>query len=238
MNGYIQERIRKKGTDKNGKMKENLVVYDVYYRYKNPATGQWKKTSKKGFTAKKDAEKYLVTIQHQMLENTFVLPKKLTLREYLNDWLETYVKVNLRKTTIDGYKRIIEKHLLPNLGNIELQNLNSNHIDNFYAQKQKSGKLDGTGGLAPRTLMYIHRVLNQAIEHAVKKKIISRNAVKDITNKPKLKKFKNEIYSSTELVELLNAVKSTYMEAAITLGGIHGEIMKKQFTNEIITGKQ
>lgn len=229
MNGSIRERLIKKGKDKRGKTKENLKVYDVYYRFQDPLTGKWKQTSKKGFRGKGEAEEFLLMVNAQIMNNDFVRPQSITLREYLTEWLTTYVEANLRKSTIAGYRRNIEQHVIPHLGNIELQNLTSSHIDSLYAKKQKDGRLDGKGGLSPKSLIYIHRVLNEALEHAVKKRLISRNVAKDVTNLPKLKKHKAEIYDRNEIKALLEAVKDTDMEVPIALAAIcgmrRGEIM-------------
>jgi integrase len=219
---YIKDRIIKKGTDRNGNSKQNVKVYDVYYRYTDPTTGEAKKTSKKGFRTKKDAENFETEINSQILHNKFVQPKKLTVREYLTEWLDTYVETNLRDTTKDGYRRNIEKHIIPCIGSIELQKISANDVDKFYVDKLKSGRLDGKGGLSQKSLLYIHRVLCEAMEHAARKNMIPKNVVKDIPNKPKPKKFKNDIYDDTELKELLLSTNNTYMEIAVALGGVYG----------------
>jgi integrase len=222
MNGSIRERILNKGIDKNGKTKNNLKVYDVFYRYRDPATGKVKQTSKKGFRGKGEAEDFLLRINTQLMDNNFIQIKKLTLREYLTDWLSTYVETNLRKSTIAGYRRNLEQHVLPHLGNVELQSLTSSQIDNFYAKKQKDGRLDGKGGLSAKSMIYIHRVLNEALEHAVKKRLITRNVAKDIISLPRIKKHKGEIYSANEIKALLEFVKDTNMEVPIILAAICG----------------
>jgi len=222
MNGTIMERIIKKGKDKKGKTRENLKVYDVYYRYIDPNTGKWKQTSKKGFRSKGEAEDFILKTNSLIAENAFVQPKKKTVREYLLDWLDSYVRLNLRASTIAGYEINIEKHIIPHLGNIELQSLTSSHIDDFYAQKLKDGRIDGKGGLSAKSVMYIHRVLNEALEHAIKKKLIIRNVSKDVTNLPRLKKYKSLVYDSKEIKELLQVVKDTDMEVPVVLAAISG----------------
>ena len=172
MNGTIKTRLIKKGLDKNAKEKENLKVYDVYYRFKDPSTGKWKQTSKKGFRSKGEAENFLLRINTQLNDSTFIQSKKITVREYLEEWLRTYVECNLKKKTISSYKSIILLHIIPALGNIELQKLTSSHIDEFYICKLKNGRIDGKGGLSQKSLMYIHRILSEALQHAVKKKLL------------------------------------------------------------------
>jgi len=222
MNGTITERIIKKGKDKKGKIRENLKVYDVYYRYIDPNTGKWRQTSKKGFRSKGEAEAFILKTNSLIAENAFVQPKKITVREYLLDWLDSYVRTNLRASTIAGYEINIEKHIIPHLGNIELQSLTSSHIDGFYAQKLKTGRIDGKGGLSAKSVMYIHRVLNEALEHAIKKKLITHNVSKDVTNLPRLKKYKSLVYDSKEIKELLQVVRDTDMEVPVVLAAISG----------------
>lgn len=222
MNGSIRERIIKSGKNNRGKVVHNLKVYDVYYRYTDPSTGRMKQTSKKGFRTKGEAEDFILKINVQLTENNYVQPHKFSLREYLNEWINTYVITNLRASSIAGYKVNIEKHIIPHLGNVELQNLTALHVENFYAQKQINGRLDGKGGLSPKSILYIHRCLHEALEHAVRKKLITRNVTKDITNLPKVKKYKNDIYNSREIKELLVAVKDTDMELPIALAALVG----------------
>lgn len=219
----ITKRIIKKGKDKNGNIKENLTVWDVYYNFKNPTTGKWEKKSKKGFRTEKEAKLFEAKTTTQMHDNSYISPLKLTVRKYLNDWMETYCEPKLRENTLLGYKRNVDGHIIPALGNIELQKLTVTQIDKFYAAKQENGRLDGRGGLSQRSILYIHRVLCQALDHAVCKGLIQRNVAKDATVRPKkIKKFKHNIYSIDELRILLIAVKDTYMEVAIALGGICG----------------
>lgn len=222
MNGSIKERIIKSGKNKKGKIIKNLKVYDCYYRYPCPHTGKSKQTSRKGFRKKGDAEAFLLELNSQIAGNNFIPPKKLTVREYLLGWLETYVEPNLRKSTIAGYKINIEKHIIPRIGNIELKDLTSSHLDSFYALKQKEGRLDGKGGLAPKTVLYLHRVLSEALEHAIRKGLLTRNVAKYVTNLPRLKKFQSTVLETEEIRTLLNLVKDTDMEAPIALAAICG----------------
>lgn len=221
MNGVIRERIIKKGKDKRGKLKENLKVYDVFYRFQDPNTGAWKQTSKKGFRGKGEAEDFLLKVNSQMAENTFVKLSKLTVREYLLKWMEDYVEANLRASSISGYKNNIERHILPYIGNIELQSLTTYQIDELYKKLQKSGRSDGKGGLSPKSIMYVHRVLTKALNVAERQSLIPRNPASYATP-PKVRKPKCEIYDKDEIIELLESVKDNDFVVAITLAAICG----------------
>ena len=56
MQGKIENRTVYNFKDKNGKLRKEITLYDVRYRYKDPATGKWKQTCKRGFYTKKEAE--------------------------------------------------------------------------------------------------------------------------------------------------------------------------------------
>lgn len=223
MNGSIKERFIKKGKNKNGKTVDNLKVYDVFYRYRDPSTGKYKQTSKKGFRTKGEAENFILKINSQMLDNTFAQPRKILIRDYLLEWLDLYVnESNLRKTTIAGYKVNIEGHIIPALGHIELQGLTASHIESFYAQLLKDGRMDGKGGLSPKSIKYIHRVFSKTLDNALKKRMVTHNVAKEVMNLPKTKKYSAEIYNKQEIRILLNAVKDTDMEVPIALAAICG----------------
>ena len=49
MQGKIENRTVYNFKDKNGKLRKEITLYDVRYRYKDPATGKWKQTCKRGF---------------------------------------------------------------------------------------------------------------------------------------------------------------------------------------------
>ncbi|HPL54833.1 MAG TPA: Arm DNA-binding domain-containing protein, partial [Bacillota bacterium] len=53
-----------------------------------------------GFKTKKEAEKKLAEVIYQIETNTFINPDKLTLEEYLKQWLSDYVEPNLTPSTI------------------------------------------------------------------------------------------------------------------------------------------
>jgi len=94
----------------------------------DPATGRRKQQwlSIKG--TKKDAEKRLSELLHQLDTGTFMKPGKTTLAEYLERWLKDYAWPNLAPRTAEGYEHIIRRHLIPALGNTTLTQLKPEHL--------------------------------------------------------------------------------------------------------------
>lgn len=222
MQGSIKERMRKNARDAQGKLRATLKVYDVYYRFLDTSTGKKKQAIKRGFLRKSDAEAFLLDINKKQSEGKFLNQKPITITEYLLQWLNDYVKINVRASSYVGYERIIKNHLIPYIGNTLLKNLTAMQIDNLYAELLQNGRSDGKGGLSQKSVQYTHRVLNESLEHAVKKQLIYFNPIKGITNTPKPKKFQATIYTAKELLYLLNVAKDTPYELPIALAGICG----------------
>ncbi len=134
----------------------------------DPETGKRKQkwVSVKG--NKKTAEARLVELVHQIDTGSLSNPAKLTLAEFLERWLKDYVAMGVRASTAEGYRIIVEKHLVLGLGGILLSQLTPFHLQGYYAKALKEGHRGGKGGLSARTVLHHHRVLSEALAHAVK----------------------------------------------------------------------
>lgn len=158
-------------------------------RYIDPETGEKKKHFVYGKTRKEVAAKKKA-FEEELKKG--ILPKagKMTLSTWLDTWLETYVKIRVRQNTYEGYKRIVEGHLKPKLGNNTLKNLRPDQVQKMLNEKLISGNLRDKGNpLGPRQVEYIYAVLHMALERALKNGLVTRN-VCDAVDKPK--KIKHE----------------------------------------------
>ena len=151
---------------------------------RDPATNKRKQQWVTVRGTKKDAEKKLAELQHQMDTGAFVKPSRLTVGDFLREWLQSYVATNVRAASGEGYRIIIERHLIPALGAVVLSSLKPVHLQNYYAKALKEGRRDGRGGLAARTVNHHHTVLKEALGHAVKWELINRN-VGDAVDPPR-----------------------------------------------------
>ena len=151
---------------------------------RDPATGKRKQHWGTVRGTKRDAEKKLAELQHQMYTGAFVKPSKLTVGDFLREWLQSYVATNVRAATAEGYRIIVERHLVPALGGMVLSELRPSHLQGYYAKALKEGRRDGKGGLSARTVVHHHRVLKEALSHAVKWGHTGRN-VADAVDPPR-----------------------------------------------------
>jgi len=195
----VRGHIRKRGKD------SWTIVLSMGH---DPATGkrrqQW--VSVKG--TKKDAERKLSELLHQVDRGEFLKPTKNTLADFLEQWLSIYVAPNLSPRTAEGYSQIIHGHLIPALGNILLGELKPEHLQRYYSEKLSSGRIDGKGGLSHRTIRHHHVTLHDALQHAVKWGLIGRNPA-DAVESPRYQTPERKILDENDVRILLSAAQST-----------------------------
>ena len=76
-------------------------------------------------TKKKDAERALRELLHSLETGGYVKPRRITLGEWLEEWLSSHAKMHISPRTAESYKMEIHHHLIPALGAIPLcQDLN------------------------------------------------------------------------------------------------------------------
>ena len=202
-------------------LKKGKKHYYVSYRVADTQNNQTKQKSKRGFKTRSEAKKFLVDCQHSISEGTYIDDNKTTLATYLRDWLIRSAENNLAQSTIDGYRTNIVKHILPNIGHIELKKLKPFDIESMYSRLRLNGRSDGKGGLSGKSLLYIHRTLHKALNDACKNLLISRNVVSLVTS-PKTEKYKHSFYGRDEIIKLLDIVKNSDMEMPVALAVILG----------------
>jgi integrase len=119
----------------------------------------------------------------------YVEPSKVTLAEFLDRWLK-YIKPNVSPRTHERYEQIATKNIGPQLGSKILSKLQPIEIREAYAKAMQSGRRDGKGGLSPRTVHHMHRVLYSALNQAERWKLINRNpaALLEKRDRPKIER--------------------------------------------------
>ncbi|MBN1855602.1 MAG: site-specific integrase [Dehalococcoidia bacterium] len=128
---------------------------------------------------KRNAQARLAQLLVELESGVYVKARKdLTVASYLHEWLNGYVAVNCAPRTQESYHFIAEKHIIPAIGNVHLVALEPRQLQALYAKKRASG-------LGTRTVRYIYGLMSQALTHAVKQGVLSRN-VAQATDPPRL----------------------------------------------------
>ena len=85
----------------------------------------------------------------------------------------------LRPTTLNGYRRSLELHVKPYLGNKTLSKITAVDLRSLYRTLQETGRVrprDGQSpGLSARTVHGIHTTLHHALKTAMEQNLIPNN---------------------------------------------------------------
>ena len=168
---------------------------------KDPASGKYKSQWFTVQGSKKDAEKKLSELLHQMDTGVYMKPGKTTVADYLAMWLSDYVKPNLSPRGHERYESIVRVYLVPAIGSIPLTQLRSNHLQKHYSVMLKAGS-------SPRSVRYHHVVLHKALATALKWGLIARN-VADGVDAPRAKRSDMQIWDEDEVNQFLKTAQST-----------------------------
>lgn len=193
------------------------TVYDVNIKYNSPE-GR-KSYMKRGFATKKEATQHEAEMKTKLLNPTYTpttAPQgKLTVKEYLEEWVENHGKVNLRPSTFVGYKSHIKNHIVPYIGHVQLRQLSPAMIDNMF-QELFDKKLSNS------TVRYAQRILGVSMEAARKYHYIETNPARDIITKFGKQAKTPDPYTIEQMQQFMSKVIGTEWEMTVMLAGMYG----------------
>jgi integrase len=172
-----------------------------------------------GAKTKDECQVWLRRMQIQLDQGYDYRGGKITLEEYLGEWLESY-RVAIRPKTHHRYKGLVDKYIVPHIGYISLKDLHPLNIEKFYVDL-----LDA--GVGPRSVCHTHAVLHRALEKAVGYGLVLRNPAHGVTL-PQYKPAEMQVWDDSQVSVFLVAAESSHYRAlyylAITSGLRQGEI--------------
>lgn len=156
----------------------------------------------------------------------------MKVNEFLNNWLKTYGKYNLKATTLEGYRMYIRNYINPNIGSIDLEILKPLDLQNFYYDMLENGRIKNNKPLNPKSVLQAHRIIHKALKNAVMLQIITSNPA-DFVELPRKRKFKYTILTGDDLKEFVDSFKNTRVYIPIililALGLRRGELLALKF---------
>lgn len=133
-------------------------------RWRDPDGAQ----RKKSFAKKSDAERFLITVNADLLRGTYVDHRagRVTLQDFAESrWLPSLVHV--RPNTLDTYRAHLGNHVLPAFGRRPLSSLRRQDCRTFVAALASR--------LAPSTVSTVYAVLRMLMQTAVDDGLIAAN---------------------------------------------------------------
>jgi integrase len=186
---------------------------------------------RRGFRTRREAQQALDRLKASIDRGEFVERSRETLREYMESWLPA-IRGTIEPSTFESYERNVKNHLVPALGDIRLQELTPDDLSATYAELAESGRVDGRGGLSPRTIQYCHTILHRALADAVRRGSVVRNVADyALVPAPKRKRRSAEMktWTAGEVATFLEATREDRLYlvwyVALMTGMRRGEIL-------------
>lgn len=99
----------------------------------------------------------------------------MTIKELLFMWLDNYEKERVKPRTYSRYQSIIGLHLVPEFGDISIENLKRRAIQEFLTKKKKEGNLLSGKDLSSASTNLMLTVLSMAFEYAIDMEVCEDN---------------------------------------------------------------
>jgi integrase len=189
---------------------------------------------------KREAQIEAARLLTERESGTSIDPKRIRLSQFLDRWFE-YVRPRVSPKSYERYREIVRKNVGPVLGDVILSKLEPMAIAEAYAKVASSGRRDGSGGLSPRTIHHMHRILKSALSKAVQWRMLARNPAAAV-DPPEVERATLRTYDLGQTVELLEAMRGTRMFVptmlAVLCGLRRGEICALRWSNiDLDTGQ-
>jgi integrase len=187
---------------------------------RDPETGKRKRKWHSFAGTKREAQKECARLITEMGSGEYVEPSKLTVAQFFDRWLD-HVRSQVGPRTFERYDEIAHKNLAPLIGSALLTKLRPEQISAAYSKALVSGRRDGKGGLSPRTVHHLHRILRQALRQAVVWGLLVRNPAEAV-DPPRVERQKMKALDAAETVRLLAHFRPTRMFVPVMLGVLCG----------------
>jgi integrase len=221
MKGHIYQRSKGSWT----------LVFDLPV---DPFNGKRRQKSQTVKGTKREAERLLREIQMTVDTGTYIKPNKMKLGDWLVQWLDGYVATNTTRRTCESYREAVIKHIIPVMGEILISELEPMHIQKYYSDKLREGRIDGKGGLSAKSVHYQHKIISKSLSYAVKMGILVRN-VASLVDPPRVPEMIMNTLSPDEVIKFLDAAKETpyyiFFSTLLFTGLRRGELLALRWRN-------
>lgn len=204
-------------TVKNGKYYAVLNVYEDGKRKK-----KWLNSGLPEKGNKRKAEQFLreKLAEYERMEG--FVSKDVLFSDYVRIWMEQIART-VDEVTLQGYKVLADGHILPYFDERKTPLVKVDHkvIQRYIDTKHQNGRLDGKGGLSPRSLKLHKNIINQTLKLAVQNKLIPSNPCEFVTL-PQSTRYESTFYNDRQLQELFTALRDDPLLPLVKITALYG----------------
>jgi integrase len=156
----------------------------------------------------------------------------MTLEEWLDKWLDNYMALTIRESTMDSYRTMAKHYIKPYLGGEKISSITTADIQQLYNWLRENGRVnehyEKGNALSDSMVRSIHMMLHQAMDAAVRERLIVKNPTEG-TVIPKNNYPPKQILTEEQLEKFLEVAKadsvwSDFFYTELTTGLRLGEI--------------
>ncbi len=156
----------------------------------------------------------------------------MTLGQWLDKWLEDYMTLTVRESTLNSYKNITEHHIKPLLGDEKIGSITTADIQKMYNWLRENGRVnehyEKGNALSDSVIRGVHMMLHEAMDAAVQERLIPKNPTEG-TIIPKANYAPKQILTEEQMEKFLDVLKQDplwydFFYTELTTGMRRGEI--------------
>nr|WP_171111513.1 tyrosine-type recombinase/integrase [Streptomyces sp. N502] len=211
--------IKKLPPNSKGKVRYQFVV-DAGI---DPETGK-RKQLRRTFDSLKEAKAEYANITNRRHEGSLVPPNKITVNEWLDRWLAMKAE-DLEETTIYSYRITLDR-VRGRLGNIRLQDLTEEHVEEWRDWALTHGRVRGKGAGTPLSVTTVDMSLarlKEALGRAVTRRLVYVNVAAHVSiprrARKEERKTREEVlpWNVQEVQRFIHGIRGDRLYAALLL---------------------
>ena len=125
---------------------------------------------------KREAQVECARLLTEVSKGSYVDTSKLTVAEHVSARVAQWeASGDITAKTAERYSELVENQIVPHIGAKLIQKLKPADIEAWHTTLKLSGRKDGKGGIANRTIGHAHRVLSKALREAARHDLVVKN---------------------------------------------------------------
>jgi integrase len=158
---------------------------------------------------RKEVSQKLAQVQRAIADGQPLGKDRITVRQWLDTWVNENVANRVRPKTLHRYKEIVNLHLIPRLGHIRLNKLTPTDVERARNEALASGQ-------SPRSVNHHRAVLRAALNVAIRHGLLVRN-VAELADGVSVPEPERDGVTADRAKAILEAVRGDRLEGLYNL---------------------